>query len=618
VTLTIERLVTRGKIPRKLNFDVSLIEQIACEHFAAECTRQLRRPWPVQVKVARIRQLRVRVKISAKQLTSDALASAWSAAFIQELSAALAHPNGVEIVHFASRAEYLASAIRDSLTGRTSQRWVYEEFDRSTNLGIKEAVFLLFEREVSEIVPTLLILQNWGLLDRLLAVWDPTTLERLFVAIESSDGNQAEALSFEDLITVASILLGDRLLLDRINSSRSNRLGERKLALKLFLRRTAESKRSLSPEKIFRALCIFDPLLDLHQSLAAAQRHFHNAWEQPFHELLEQLGAISNAETRQQFLQALRQASETVSSADLNALADLLDELGSFLTSDTHRNQITQLWNDIASGSSDRRAVFAQLLGELTSIVRSETYEWQITQFWEVLVTANSERRAAFGDLFGELASTNFFGNQRSRGQRWISTDWAGLFLLIDSVQRLGWADRLSQLPVGTANGPRLMTYILAGMGLSIMGRFDETSPYLDPGLALFSGWFDGPDLGGLRRFLASEQSETRHEILVELLGNDAREEGPIQWETCFDALADRLIREFVSRIHGFAQSSRGFIVRNFIALPGRVAVAENRLSIVLTSSPLNAVVHLCRLDDPVEEVPWLGRRRIEFEPYTG
>jgi hypothetical protein len=686
VTLTIDRLVTRGKIPRNLKVDTAFFERVARERFPVECAGQLRRPWPVQPHVARIRRLRVRVTIPAAQLTADALAAAWTAAFIRELFAALGHPNGAEIVRFESKAEYLASAIRDLLTGVASQRWVYEEFDRSFNLGTAGAAFALFDRESSEIVPALLILENWGLLDRLLAVWDAATLERLFLAIESTNGVQDEKLSVEDLIIVARLLLGRRSLLSGTDSSRSANLGERKLALKLFfgLARAADwrNARTPSPWRIFRALRVLDTLLDLYQSVAAARRQLqlaahtlhdaagHSAdslvsapadgiqTSRPaFRELLEKLGSVTSSETRQNLLNASWNLFAAANGPSRTAFADLLDELTSIVSSDTqrhqltqfwniigpgssargsafsellgelislfssdvHRHQITELWNIIAAGSSESRTAFAQVLGELTSVFSSDTQQHQITPFWEIIVAGSSERRTAFAALFEELVSATDSGNRQGQVTKfkWISTECAGLFLLINVAERLGWADRLDRLSFGAANGPRLLTYTLAGIGLAILGRFEEAPASLDPGLALFSGWVDAPELGGLRRFFASEPAQTRRDLLVELLGDEVSEEGSIHWKACFDALANHLIREFAGRIRGFGRSSRQFVVKNFLALPGRIRVEETRLLIVFTSGPLNAVVHMSRLDDPVEEVSWLGRRRIEFEPYS-
>ena len=55
-------------------------------------------------------------------------------------------------------------------------------------------------------------------------------------------------------------------------------------------------------------------------------------------------------------------------------------------------------------------------------------------------------------------------------------------------------------------------------------------------------------------------------------------------------------------------------MVKNFVALPGRIRIEETRLVVVFTSSPLHVVLHLSGLDDPVEAVGWLGGRRIAFQ----
>jgi hypothetical protein len=647
VTLTIARLVTRGKIHRELKVDSGLVQRVARERFAAECSSALQRPWPVQPKVARIRQLRVRVTIPAAQLTADALAAAWTAAFVRELFAALAHPDGTEIIRFESHVEYLASAIRALLTGAAGQGWVYEEFALSFRLGTAGTAFVLFAGEPSEIVPTLLLLQDWSLLDRLLAVWDAGTLERLFLAIESTSNVQDEKLTVEDLLTVARLLLSHRLILTGAVSSRKASLGERTVALKLFLGLAREADwrkaKSPSPLRILRALRVLDALLDLHQSVTAAGWQLRVAARAPgnaanlsgesllstpadgvptgstaFRELLEKLGSITNSETRQKILAAFWNIFGTAPSASATAFADLLAELGAVFTSDAHRQQIARLWNIIAAESNERRLAFAELLGELTAVVHSDSHRQQITLFCELIVAGNSESRTAFAALFEELASATDSGSRQGQTTkfRWITTESVGLFLLISLVERLGWADRLSRLTFGTTTGPRLLTYTLASLASSILGHFDATPAYLDPGLALFSGWMEAPDPGGLRRFLASESDQARRDLLHELLPDEVTEEDSLNWEACFDSLANHLIRAFAGRIRGFGRSSRQFVVKNFLALPGRIRVEETRLLVVFTSSPLNAVIHMSRLDDPVEAVGWLGGRRVEFEPY--
>jgi hypothetical protein len=340
----------------------------------------------------------------------------------------------------------------------------------------------------------------------------------------------------------------------------------------------------------------------------------------PFRELLEHFASGANEENRRRLLIALWRAFGMAWGANPTAFVDLLSELTSFFSSDTHRHQITQLWNIMAAGSSGRRSAFTELLSQITSVICSDTHPELTTRFWDIVFAGTSELRTEFAALFEEPGSATNFGNEQSQLPtiRWISTDCTGLFLLINVIERLGWGDRLSRLSFDSASAPRLQTYVLASIALAILGRFDETPAYLDPGLALFAGWTEAPDLGGLRRFFASKTAHTRRDILVELLGNEVSEDESSNWQACFDSLANCLAQEFAKRIRGFGRSSRSFIVKNFIALPGRIRIEGTRLLVVFTSSPLNAVVHMSRLDDPVEDVAWLGRRRVEFEPYGG
>ena len=120
MTLTIQRLATRARIPQRLNVHRSLIDDVAREWFRVECARQLSRSWPAQLGVVRIRKLRVQVTLTPLQLKPDALATAWVTAFKRALFAALAYPSGVgpfETICFETRAEYLATLIRDVMAG---------------------------------------------------------------------------------------------------------------------------------------------------------------------------------------------------------------------------------------------------------------------------------------------------------------------------------------------------------------------------------------------------------------------------------------------------------------------------------------------------------------------
>src|SRR5262249_43624509 len=139
----------------------------------------------------------------------------------------------------------------------------------------------IFDGEPSEIVPTLLILDDWSLLERLVAAWDMASLEQIFLAIDRTNGVQDKELLIEDLIAIASLFLGRFSILGGIDPSGNLKLGEKKLALKLFLGQARESDwRSAgtpSPWKIYRALRLLDALLDFHASVAAARRQLQLA-----------------------------------------------------------------------------------------------------------------------------------------------------------------------------------------------------------------------------------------------------------------------------------------------------------------------------------------------------
>jgi hypothetical protein len=200
------------------------------------------------------------------------------------------------------------------------------------------------------------------------------------------------------------------------------------------------------------------------------------------------------------------------------------------------------------------------------------------------------------------------------RSSRFATSECAGLFLLVSVLNEQRWAERLLRPSLGARYGSRLITYSLAGLALAVLNRFSESVDKIDPGLALFAGWLEEPDLGGLRRFFASESSQTRRELLIQLLEGAENDRYPDSWAGCFDCLAARVIHEFTRRIRGFSRSRRSFAVKSFFALPGRIRVEETRLIVTLAASPFNVVLHLSGTDDPVESVDWLGGRRIEFQ----
>jgi hypothetical protein len=220
-------------------------------------------------------------------------------------------------------------------------------------------------------------------------------------------------------------------------------------------------------------------------------------------------------------------------------------------------------------------------------------------------------------ELLGQLAPPT---PHVPTAQSWVDSDYTGLLLLAGVLHRLGWPETIQRSSVSDtlgprALGPRAITYTLAGIGLAIVGQQPDLSRRLDPGLALFAGWFDVPDIAGFHRFLVSGAPHTRRQLVVSLCDERQVSDQPVEsWVATFDCLAQHLIGEFALRVRGFGRASRAFVVKHFLALPGRIRVEETRLTVIIAASPLNVVLHLSGMDVPLDAVSWLGGRGIEFQ----
>jgi hypothetical protein len=193
----------------------------------------------------------------------------------------------------------------------------------------------------------------------------------------------------------------------------------------------------------------------------------------------------------------------------------------------------------------------------------------------------------------------------------WISSDWCGLFFLSSTLERLGWVPAWGQLMDFQAGGAGCL---VAGLALTIAGKFDLAVPSLDPAIALFAGYLHEPDLAHARRVFQGFSGEARLRMLRASLPDERVDNAAETWEGTFERLAETLLRAFASRIRGFRQATRQGIVRSFIARPGRIRIEPERLVVFPAFSPFNVALHISGMDDPVDSSIWLGGRRIEFE----
>ncbi len=213
----------------------------------------------------------------------------------------------------------------------------------------------------------------------------------------------------------------------------------------------------------------------------------------------------------------------------------------------------------------------------------------------------------------------------------WIETEAAGLFLLVDRLQHLGWMTTFSEAARerdSRSGGLRTATAqaaperdvairrspLLGGIALAILGRAGEPLVQLDPGVALFAGWVGEPDLAGFRDFLASAPTADCLAITDALLGEESPSmPADAALESIFTLLAAKLVREFAATLRAFRDPSHAFIVENFLAVAGRIRLEKDRLTVALTPNPYRIVLRIAGADSPVESVSWLGGRRLEF-----
>jgi hypothetical protein len=194
---------------------------------------------------------------------------------------------------------------------------------------------------------------------------------------------------------------------------------------------------------------------------------------------------------------------------------------------------------------------------------------------------------------------------------RWISSEWCGMFYLCGTLDRLGWIPAWRQLQYFQRGG---ISCLIAGLALAVAGKFENDPQALDPGLTLFSGYIEDPDLAHLRTVFQEYPREVRSAVLQAALPEQATGIGDENWTSTFDVLAESLIRSFAARIRGFRQASRQNIVRSFIYRPGRIRLEPQRVVVLPESSPFHVALHVSGMDAPLESVSWLDGRRLEFQ----
>jgi hypothetical protein len=184
---------------------------------------------------------------------------------------------------------------------------------------------------------------------------------------------------------------------------------------------------------------------------------------------------------------------------------------------------------------------------------------------------------------------------------KWIGSDCCGVLLLLSTVQRMGlW--RLAKEPAFVKfGGPRAFSFLMVAVVIKLLlGKWD--SEYrIDPAVALFAGMFSEADRAGLKQFFASKTP-----VIADLIHGET-------WPDALEDLATEISRSFTQRVRGFRLASRETVVKQFLRVRGRVLVEEQRLLVILDANPWAVALHVSGMDEALEGVEWLGRRRVDF-----
>ncbi len=71
------------------------------------------------------------------------------------------------------------------------------------------------------------------------------------------------------------------------------------------------------------------------------------------------------------------------------------------------------------------------------------------------------------------------------------------------------------------------------------------------------------------------------------------------------------VLRRFAAGLRGFAESSPGYLARQFINLPGQLHVDDKSIHVHLSRAPLGVVLHMAGRDGEQGMIPWLNGRRL-------
>jgi hypothetical protein len=261
---------------------------------------------------------------------------------------------------------------------------------------------------------------------------------------------------------------------------------------------------------------------------------------------------------------------------------------------DSVPDSLQSLFADLGENAKRLSAPILELLASLANEMRLRPQSPRLTDLYQRIAELRIQFKVPFEPAIAPA--------------RTLASDWCGLFFLAPILNRLGWIHAWRRTSYFREGG---VSSLLAGIALSIAGKFDSEAPNTDPGIALFAGDLEDLNPERLRSLLNQYPQPARDDVLKAALPTA---EAAATWDAVFDRLADVLIAEFAGTLRGFRQAVRASIVRTFLQRGGAIRIDGRCIVVVPDPSPYHVVLRIAGLDRPVESVSWLGGRRLEFE----
>jgi hypothetical protein len=216
---------------------------------------------------------------------------------------------------------------------------------------------------------------------------------------------------------------------------------------------------------------------------------------------------------------------------------------------------------------------------------------------------------SALREQLSELASV-LQPASRAAAETVYSSDIAGLLLLVGAIARSNWPRLVRHSALWQRLQERTLTYLLADVGLRV-AQHAGLACSGDPAIAVLAGWLDEPDWRALERFRSTVTAEECADLARAIdVAPDVRD-----WPQLVDRCSGHLLRQFAGTVRGFRSASEGFIARKLLAVRGELRIDEQRIAVVLATSPYHVALHVCSGFAKLEAVSWLGWRDVVFHP---